>query len=215
MVARRNGVYGIEKTLQLRSWHMGIATYYEDAGVPWIRWVKGSWFDAKTMSMLSIAEYTDAMGKTIVEWNLNTTTGYESPRRAVLRAEADVNQRKLGKKRVQTKYKSVKNVLERSDAVHMQVPALLRSATSYSCVIGTIYAALPRQQYLLLTHAGIMDHPVPRNDLMLQSTRTQVMLGIPAQMEKLPPLSGREMIRMLNPMQVLNMYCKCKNVRVL
>ena len=107
-----------------------------------------------------------------MEWNPNTNSGYESPRRAILRAEADKNQRKLGQKRIETKYKSVKNVLEKGDAVHMQVPALLRSATSYSCVIGTIYAALPRQQYLLLTHAGIMDMSVPRNDLMLQSTRT-------------------------------------------
>ena len=193
-------------------WFLGVANNRVENNVPSILWVKGSYLYSSTLRLLSVVDYKKRLGDTICEWDPRTNEGYESPTRRAIQDDAAKTQRKLGEKRIVDKYSKVKNVLQVGDVVHMQIPHKLRTKNGHTCLIGTVHELLPRQQYKVLTHAGLLTRNIPRNDLQYRDNRTRDNVGIAVGIENLPPVTEKEALMVMNPLRKMSVFCKCKKV---
>jgi hypothetical protein len=145
---------------------------------------------------------------------LSTHLGYASPRRKAQFKIAAAEMKRLGSTRIVQKYKSVKNVLEEGDVVYLPVHYKPNQHAGDTNLVAIVTKVLPRQKYRLMSPAGPIKRDVQRNEIMLQVNMFAVTLGIPARLFTLSPISEQHALRVMNPLENVSLYCKCKTVRV-
>ena len=198
-------------------WFMGTCQYNENRQL--ISFVKGKIaFDEEVGFMNFMRHMTVAEYKLQLDWggmsecDPRKEDEYQSPHRIEADKRAAAEQKVLGEKRIETKYKNIKNVLEVGDVVHLPVSFKYRSKTGDTNFVAVILEVLGRQKYTVLTHAGPLARKIPRNDLILQLEMTSETLGIHPTLKNLPPISEGDALKLINPMRNDGVSCKCKNV---
>ena len=131
--------------------------------------------------------------------------------RAEYQAEAVKQAKVLGDKRVEAKYK--KRTLEVGDTVDYKVSFKHRTSAGDKVILGVVSESLGRNQYHILTAAGVLAMRIQRNDLIHRPERSAEVLGIPDCVQKLPPISEKHALALICPMrQTISTFCKCVNV---
>ena len=179
-----------------------------------VRWVKGSFAISSVPCYCTCQDYeANQLGHMILETDPNEESGYESPRRKVMRGKAASDMRKLGARRVLTKYQKVKNQLEVGDVVNMPVTWRQNNTAGDTSLVAVVALVLPRQRYKVITLAGHIDSVKARNELQLQQNIPKEHVGIPLAMYSLPPISEHDALKLMNPMVNSGVYCRCRKVR--
>jgi hypothetical protein len=131
--------------------------------------------------------------------------------RAEYQAEAVKQAKVLGDKRVEAKYK--KKTLEVGDTVDYKVSFKFRTTAGDKVILGVVSECLGRNQYHILTCAGVLSLRIQRNDLIHRPERSAEVLAIPDCVQKLPPISEKNALALICPMrQTISTFCKCVNV---
>ena len=134
--------------------------------------------------------------------------------RAEYQAEAVKQAKVLGEKRVEAKYK--KRTLEVGDTVDYKVGFKYRTSAGDKVILGVVSESLGRNQYHILTSAGVLSMRIQRNDLIHRPERSAAVLAIPDCVEKLTPISEKNALALICPMrQTISTFCKCVNVSAL
>ena len=167
----------------------------------------------KATRIMSTAAYQDNMDTGLFsEIDPVPEEGYESPRRRESNALAAAQQKVLGEKRVETKYRLIKNVLEVGDVLRLPISFKHRHRSGDTNIPCLVHKVLPRQCYQVLTHVGPLTMKVPRSDLIFMMDTDQALLGIHPSLGELPPITEANALKILNPMRNDGVFCKCKNV---
>jgi hypothetical protein len=136
-----------------------------------------------------------------------------SPKRAKLESDAYAAKKKIGKKRVETHFNKIKNVLQPGDVVHMPVSHKHKCSAGDTIIVAVVHAKVGAK-YTVLTHAGLLDKNVSRNQLQYQEAVTAEFVAIPSVTALVPPISEGDALKLINPLRVMSQFCNCKKVRV-
>ena len=79
---------------------------------------------------------------------------------------------------------------------------------------GVIHEVLGKHRYKVLTNVGILKGQIQRSQLLYHVEDTMQSLGIEGKLAKLPYISEKDAIALLDPLHAGTSFCVCKNVSV-
>jgi hypothetical protein len=216
---RANDVWRVwyRRSTEVQKWYQATCSLRENGNVTVIKGIiredeEGNLLN--NMRIWSVEEYTKRITDELVfERDPRKESVRDSPHRTASDAQAYKEAKKLGAKRIITKFSKVKNVLEVGDVVHVPVHYKNRSSSGDTNLLGLVHKVLGHGHYTVVTHAGPLAMKLSRNEITLQQTLTKATVAIDEDVMELPPISEKDALMLINPMRNDGVFCKCKMVR--